>query len=1190
MFRTGFREVIKCILLICLWQGAHSQSGYRSDYYLAKKFNNDDGLSKLCIYSILKDNDGFIWIGTDDGLNRFDGYQFEVFRHVNGDSSSIADNKVYSLCEDSKGRLWIGTNLGGLQLYNKHTKDFKSFIHSPDDTSSISNNTISSIIEGRDGYLWIGTNQGLNKFNPDTQTFTRFYKSDENTGLIGNEIRSVLETKDGKLWIGTQEGLTVMDKNTLLTRKYSHDIAIPNSLIHNSIFTLFNDSKGNIWIGTEGGGICRYDPENDSFQRKFGKNQANIPKDSNIVHSIEEDDLGNIWFSSWGSGIFIYESNKDKFSKIVFPQDNEVNSTIIYKFLNSGDGNMWVGTWEKGLHVLSKKKKAFRHVENFNSETSEIERIRVRTIFEDSERNIWFATDGAGLFKYIPPTDSYVHFFNDINDESTLSGKIVKPIIEDGDGFIYAGSYVNGLNKINMSTHEITRITHDPEDPNSLQNNNIWALCFDSQERIWVGTLGGGMDEYIPKENKFIHHYSDPDDTLTISSNNISKIFEDSKGNLWIGTIGSGICRMDREKRIFHRYQNKVTAESGVGFSEVIDIYEDKKNRLWISSNGGGLFLYNPETDKIEKSGVNHNLKGTILSILDDDEGNLWMGTFEGITKYNPESGTTISYNHHDGLQRSDFKSGSKLRSYTGEFYFGGSNGYNVFRPEEINDDIIFQPIAFTNLYLFHKKVNVNDLNSVLTSDINYQNRLVMDANQNTISFQYSSLDYTFSKLNYYAYMLEGFDPRWNKVGTERRATYTNLPPGEYTFKVKSSNMDGLWSDEYKSIEIIITPPFWQTLWFKIMVIAAIIAGFFSILWLRTRTIKQHNLKLEKLVNVRTISLKKANHTLYKEQQKVTQQNEELMAQQEELVTQQEELIAQTNKLELQTNILEETVERLKSTQSQLVHSEKMASIGMLTAGVAHEINNPINYIKSGIIGLKKALHDILGIMKMYKNLNPKNNIGEKLIEIEGLKSKLSIDKKVELSEKILNNITIGATKTAEIIKGLRTFSRMDDGNLSRYNIHDGLESTLLLLQHQVTDHIKVVKNYGHLPLVECYPAKLNQVFMNLISNAIQAINKKGVISITSGLISSTGDINEFVFIVIDDSGVGIEKDTLKHIFEPFFTTKKIGEGTGLGLSISQNIIDQHHGKIEVTSHLKKGTTFKIILPVRQKTPTEQTP
>ena len=1114
MLRTRFREITICILLICIWQSVNSQSVYKSEYYFAEKFNIDDGLSQLNINALLKDKDGFIWIGTDDGLNRFDGYGFEVFRHIAGDSSSISNNKIYSLFEDSKGRLWVGTNLGGLQLYDRKTGRFKTYMHDPNDKYSISNNAVNYIHEGSDGYLWVGTNQGLNRFDPETEIFTRIYKGNGKSGLVGNEIRSIQEKQEGEIWVGTQDGLSLMDTKFFNTRNYTHDNADAKSLIHNSVTALFNDSKGNLWIGTEGGGVCRYDAKNDSFQQKFEDSQANIPI-TNIVYSITEDDFGNIWFSSMSSGLFVFESDKARFSKVIFPHDQEIHSTIVAKLLNTGDGNIWVGTWEKGLQVLTHRKKAFRHVEYLNTEMSKIGRNSVRTIFEDSENNIWFATSGAGLFKYIPPTGSYIHFLHDSEDESTLSGNIVKPIIESNDGFIYAGTYVNGLNKINRKTHEIARINHDPNDPHSLRNDNIWALCFDSQERIWVGTLGGGMDEYIPGENKFIHHYTDPDDTLSISTDRISKIFEDSNGNLWIGTIGGGICRMDREKRIFHRYQYTVTAEAGVGFNEVIDIFEDRNNRLWISSNGGGLFFYNRSTDKFEKAEANHKLKASILSILDDDKGNLWMGTFEGIVKYNPNTGAVKNYNQYDGLQSNDFKSGSKLISSTGEFYFGGSNGYNVFRPEEIIDDTTTKPVVFTNLYLFHEKVSINDSSGVLMGDINYQNSLVLDANQNTISFEYSSLDYTFPKFNNYAYMLEGFDQKWREVGTERKATYTNLPPGEYTFQVKSSNSDGNWSNELKTIEVIITPPFWDTVWFRISAVVVIFLIIFSIFKLRIRAIQQQNLKLEKLVNERTIGLEKANKALLKEQQKVSLQNEELITQQEQL----------------------------KSAQARLVHSEKMASLGILAAGVGHEINNPLNYIKIGLENIKIELDTVL---------QKKSGVVQSCVEV----------------------IEQGVSRVTTIVKSLSHFSRVGEDNSEECSISKIIENCLEILSNKSKD-VSIIKKYEDQNItILGNEGKLHQAFLNIISNALQALDDNGKIEISIFI------ENNYVVTSVKDNGTGIKKEDLSRIGDPFFTTKPPGEGTGLGLFITFSIVEDHKGKIEVISEPGEGAEFILKLPL----------
>ena len=1131
-------SITLCISFLLLSQELYGQRAYESGYSFTKKFDIDDGLSQLNVSSLLKDSDGFLWIGTDDGLNRFDGYNFEVFRHISGDSSSIADNKVYSLCEDQKGRIWAGTNLGGLQLYNKQTRSFKKYIHEPGNDSSLSNNTVLKIIECTDGFLWIGTNQGLNKFDPETGKFTRFYKSNEKTGLAGNQINAVLESNDGKIWIGAEEGLTILDKKTLFTKKYYHSDQDPNSLIYNSVISLFSDSEGNIWIGTEGGGICMYNPDNDSFIRYIGESRANSPMASSIVHSIEEDDFGNIWFSSWGEGIFVYEKDKSGFSKIVVPQNDEINSAIVFTILNSGDGNIWVGTYENGVKVLSNKRKAFHHVEVFNDEMSALGRNTVRTIFEDSENNIWFATDGSGLYKYLPTTKSYVHFLSNSQDETSLSGNIVKPIIEDKKGNIYAGTYVNGLNKVNKTTHKIIRLTHDPSNPNSLRNNNVWALCYDSQDRIWVGTLGGGMDEYIPEENRFIHHFTDPDDTLSISSDRISKIYEDSRRNLWIGTIGGGVCRMDRKNRTFIRYVEDVSTHAGVNFNEVVDIYEDQKKRLWISSNGGGLFLYNPKTDKLERIGEDHNLKGTILSILDDDNGNLWMGTFEGIIKYNPDLGTTEYFNQHDGLQSNDFKSGSKLKSSTGEFYFGGSNGYNVFRPADIVTDSVFHPIVLTDLFLFHEKVNIYDFNSVLTGDINYQNSVVLAADQNTISFQYSSLDYTFPKSNYYAYKLEGFDRRWNYVQKERKATYTNLSPGNYVFQVKSTNNDGLWSDDYKSIEVIITPPFWMTWWFRIAAFIFVVSSVLLIFSSRTKKLRRKNVELEVKVSERTAQL----NDLVKD----------LRENKDELTTTLDDLHEQKKYVEEINQQLERTHEELRTTNEELdIRVQERTS--RLT-----KVNQELDrFVYSASHELSSPLKSILGLVNITKLENKNLKLQSHLEHIEN-----SVHK--------LEEVIISLTQFSRNLKVKVAKEKVDMSKL--------IDSLLVELKYLTNgEAIDFRKNITTDSSINSDPARLTIILTNLVSNAIKY---RDTDKPESWILIEFLKEKDIFKLKVRDNGVGIDKKVRRKVFDMFYRGSTLSFGSGLGLYIVKETVEKMNGQIQVESELNEWAEFTINLPL----------
>uniref|UniRef100_UPI000371C22D ATP-binding protein n=1 Tax=Flexithrix dorotheae TaxID=70993 RepID=UPI000371C22D len=635
--------------------------------------------------------------------------------------------------------------------------------------------------------------------------------------------------------------------------------------------------------------------------------------------------------------------------------------------------------------------------------------------------------------------------------------------------------------------------------------------------------------------------------------------------------------------------------EHSISHSMITAIFEDSGNNFWVGTQNG-LNLMDRKSGKFFSFNTEQGLPSSfIIGILEDGKGNLWLSTSNGISKFTPPKnleidhlsntsdwGTFRNYNVNDGLQDNEFSPNAYHKLQNGEMIFGGINGFNIFHPDSIVDNKVVPEVHFTALKIYNEEVEIFGENSPLDRHINWMDKLVLDHNQNGFTIHFTALNFTSPEKVEYAYMLEGLDEKWNEVRNQRFAHYSHIAPGEYIFRVKASNNDGLWNEEGKSLKVIIRPPWYETFWFKLSLILVFSGILFLLVRMRINRLKNETIKLEKMVETRTKELQNKSVELQLLTKKLQAQNEELNSHQEELSTQYEKL--------------EESHAKLKNTQLQLVQAEKMASLGVLTAGIAHEINNPINYIKSGVIGLKRALHDILSILRLYGNLDTKNNFNEKFKEIEDLKTELVLDTKVELSERVLENISNGAIKAAEIIKGLKTFSRMDDGNFVIYDIHDGLESTLLLLHHQFTEDIILQKNYGQIPMVACSPSKINQVFMNLLSNAIQALKGRGTITITTQAykanheqenwinnLPAIDETNQYISIIIEDTGFGIDKRTISHIFEPFFTTKDVGEGTGLGLSISLNIIDTHKGKIKVESRAGEGAKFTVILPVEQK-------
>ena len=471
--------------------------------------------------------------------------------------------------------------------------------------------------------------------------------------------------------------------------------------------------------------------------------------------------------------------------------------------------------------------------------------------------------------------------------------------------------------------------------------------------------------------------------------------------------------------------------------------------------------------------------------------------------------------------------------------FFGGTNGLNIFHPNNITDNHFIPPVVFSGFEILNKDVAIGE-NYPLKKSITTADGIYLDYNDYMFTFRYAALNFTNSQKNQYQYILEGFDKEWNKVGVRRFATYTNIPGGNYVFKVRASNNSGIWNEQGTSVRVLIAAPFWQKTWFQIPFTFLLLFSGYGLYKYRVRSINAKKKELERIVEMRT-----------------------------------DKILRQKIKLEQANQELSTTLNKLKETQTQLIQSEKMATLGQLTAGVAHEINNPVNFIYSGINGLDKNLKVYMEISHQYQQIQSSEEFDTVKRQINDLKSKIGYEEVIEDIQRMMSSIKEGAERTANIVKGLQIFSRSDDTIMNKTDVHEGLESTLLILNNRTSKNITLYKKYdGTIPKIECYPGQLHQVFMNILSNAIEAIgDNQGTIAI------ETINKEEQIVITIEDTGEGIPSEVQARIFEPFFTTKEVGKGTGLGLSISYGIIKKHNGTLTFTSKLGQGTKFTISLP-----------
>ncbi|MBX2841684.1 MAG: GHKL domain-containing protein, partial [Flammeovirgaceae bacterium] len=1122
-----------------------------------KHFTILDGLSQNNVIALIQDKEGFIWIGTEDGINKYDGKKFTIYRHDPDDTNSLNNNNIRTLFEDKSGRLWVGSH-GGINLYNKKKDHFIQILK---------DDNVTSIFEDSQGNIWFGNwEKGLKVLPAGSAPTSKSSFIRIKEGLYHPRIMAIIEKEEGEIWVGTLGGgvnIVKFQNNNFsdlqITRipPLSNDGLGLNSDFINSIIKTSNDE---IYIGSNDNGLYKLltieREDNYSFKLIDLQDQTSNKAQSKSISYIKEDLNQAIWVAT-ENGLFILEKNNDKIYHYYANPKNKssliANSTRV--IINDKQERVWIGSRLGGIDIYDPLEIKFSTI-TFTNDKSGINHPNVSSVVEDENENLWIATDGGGLNYYDKQQQEFTYYqFDPKNPYSISNDKALVLCLED-EG-IWIGTWLGGLNFFNFKEKKFYRYKHDPEDSTSLSDNRIFYILKDHDNNIWICTYGGGLNLFDRKTKSF-KRFTKKEHGL--GNNNLTSMFEDSNQNLWIGTLLGGLNKLNPKSNQISIITHSEVDSSSLSHSFILSINEDKNGDLLVGTDGGGFNIMNPKTNAFRHYRMKHGLPNDIVfGILVADNGDYWISTNKGLSRFNPKTEEFLNFDINDGLQSNQFNRWAYHKGKSGLFYFGGINGLNYFYPDSIKLNNNPPEVKLRNFYLFNKKVDVNKDSSIIKNHIGYSDEIRLKHNQSVFSIEFAALNYTAPSKNQFAFKLKGFDKDWQYVGVENKATYTNLDPGEYLFKVKASNNDGVWNNVGTSIKIVIIPPWWNTIWFQILVILFVIIFLGIFYFYRIEQFRKQRNNLEELVNSRTIEL--------------NIKNEELITQQQELEQQYEETLS--------------TLRKLKEAQSQLIQSEKMASLGLLTAGIAHELNNPINYIKSGILGLEKSISKISIILKEYELID-KGNINFKLKKIARLKKEVQFDEMVYMTLVVTKNIVLGAERSAEIIKGLKSFSRDENNEFILSDVHQGLESTLLLLNHLIKNELVIQKEYGNLPFIECLPGKLNQVFTNILTNSIQALendksNEKKIISIATTLIENkTKDKNQ-VKIVISDNGPGIPHEILNQIYEPFFTTKEVGKGTGLGLYICLNIIEKHKGKMTVQSNpdSTKGTQTIITLPVK---------
>lgn len=815
-----FKRILH-LYVYCFFILISSQAIAQSANLKFEKVTTEKGKSYGTVNCVVKDKLGFIWLGTNNGLIRYDGYNLKEFKHNPTDSNSISGNQIWSIIQDRYGDLWIGTSGKGLNKYLYSEDRFIHYFHNPADSTSLGSDLeVPWLYEDSYGEIWIALWEGgFDKYDRKNNSFIHFRHQKNNpNSIVNNTGHRIFEDKNGFLWFGTSKGLSKFDRKKNKFTTFKNDPLDKNSLTGNYINSITEDSNGNLWIGTYSG-LSKYNVSSNNFINYHNEPGNKNSLSSNAIFSICSDKNGNLWIGTDGNGLDYFETKTGKFTHFysAIHTDYTLSSSSILYMLIDEQSILWIGTAADGLYKVVFEKNKFSLINKTSNYNVRSNIAEVSAIYEDSNEILWIGTYGMGLNKYDLKSGNVTQYKKSDNPNS-ISDNFILSIEMDSNGNLWVGTE-NGLNYFEPAKNKFTKYLTSKNDTTTIGGNKVTSLLIDNRGILWIGTNGGGLNVFNSHNKTFTRIYSSslfPD----FESDHIWTLYEDHNENIWIGTWGLGAIKYKYSNNSFTPYNKTSLNEDSINMNVVVSIAEDKENNLWFGTWGNGLIKYEPAKNKLTSFRNSNKIPHeNIYGILADSFGNLWISTGNGITKYNSKKDYSKTYDEEDGLQSLEFKRGAVHKGKSGRFYFGGVNGLNYFHPGSVIDKINKPSVAFTSFKIFEKELTPNRFRN----NINELKEIILPYNENFISFEFSALEFISPSKNLYAYKLEGLDNDWTYSGTRRYASYTDLKPGEYILKIKTSNSDGVWNDEARIISITITPPIWKT-WYAYL--------FYSVLFI----------------------------------------------------------------------------------------------------------------------------------------------------------------------------------------------------------------------------------------------------------------------------------------------------------------------------------------------------------------------
>ncbi|MDD2279173.1 MAG: two-component regulator propeller domain-containing protein [Bacteroidales bacterium] len=880
-------------------------NGQNNDIYF-NSLNVEHGLSQNTVYSIIQDHKGFLWMATEDGLNRYDGYTFKVYTYKEGVEGTISNSRVISLLEDSKHRLWIGTIGGGLNRYLWETDTFIAYKHTDSDTTSLSNDMAMTLCEDVSGKIWIGTaGGGLNLFDPETETFKVYMNTPEKPDVFpSNVIRSLFVDSKNTLWVGTDNGIINYCRETdTFTPFY---IKLPQGNSELKIIRRFiEDGEGNLWMGTEGGLICynTKTAEFDFYNHNINNNNS-IP--NNTIHDLLLDEASCIWIATYeGLSRFNIESKTftNYYHSIIDP--NSIGSNLLRSLFIDSTGIFWIGTYNNGISRSNVKYKWFTVYRNHPESSFNLGgSSSVSAIHQDKWGSVWLGTFGEGLAKFDLVKHSFEYIKFNPKTTNSLPNDYVTSIAQDSKGNLWISTN-DGLAKYNPISKTFMQFKHNPVQRGSLPDKRIKYVYVDSNDDVWTANLNYGLSKLLPDGKSFKTFTHKFDDPKTITQVRLTVLFEDSRGNFWIGTSNEGLNLFDRDKEeVLKVYRKDFIDSTSIVSNRILSFYEDSKGRFWIGT-AEGLSLYNYDTESFTNFTTQDGLPNNVIyGILEDKQGRLWMSTNNGISCFTITDTKDFSfrnYDKYDGFPSNEFSQGSACNLSNGQLAYGGINNFILFDPLTLKENKV-KPLAYIYEARFLEKGNKENVISLFETD-----SLTFNYTQNNISFYVTVLHYIAPQKNKYKYMLQGFDKSWViDQNYQQFVKYTNLKPGTYTFNVIPQNPDGTWNSEGDSFTFTITPPFWNTWIFYVGLAILAILLIHGFIVYRDRRLLNAKEELEGMVVIRTKELSNQSEELRLQTENLHEANEEIKSKSLVLEEQNRILQDKNNEITIQRNELEE--------------------------------------------------------------------------------------------------------------------------------------------------------------------------------------------------------------------------------------------------------------------------------------------